>query len=64
MEKNQKYTSNFSTLSINDVKTKKKKNCFVGTKILNNCQNTTIFTQQAQRPATLLKRDSNAGVFL
>ena len=25
MEKNQKYTSNFSTLSINDVKTKKNK---------------------------------------
>ena len=42
------------------MKTKKKTEIsFVDLKILNNSQNTTIFAQQAQRSATLLKRDSN-----
>ena len=42
------------------MKTKKKTEIsFVDLKILNNSQNTTIFAQQAQGSATLLKRDSN-----
>ena len=46
MEK-KKNVSDFSTLSIDDMKTKKKQICFVGIEILNNRQNTTLFTQQA-----------------
>ena len=57
--------SDFSALSVDDIKTKKKtKICFVGIAILNNSRNTTIFTQQVQGHATLLNRDSNTGFFL
>ena len=42
----EKRVSDFSILSINDMKTKKKKKqiCFVVIKIVSNSQNTTIFT--------------------
>ena len=43
--KKRKKHADFSTLSISDMKTKKKQICFVGIKILNNSENTTIFTQ-------------------
>ena len=43
--KAKKHVSNFSTISINNIKKKKKKiDLGVGIKILNNSQNTTIFT--------------------
>ena len=61
MEKKKKYVNDFSILSIYDMKIEKKTQiCFVDTKILNNSQNTTIFTQSE----TLLRRDSNIYVFL
>ena len=61
MEKKKKYVNDFSILSIDDMKIEKKTQiCFVDTKILNNSQNTTIFTQSE----TLLRRDSNTYVFL
>ena len=61
MEKKKNYVNDFSILSIDDMKIEKKTQiCFVDTKILNNSQNTTIFTQSA----TLLRRDSNTYVFL
>ena len=44
MKKEQNYTSNFSTFSIDNMKTK---NFFVGIKILNNSQNTTLLTKHA-----------------
>ena len=40
----EKHVSDFSILSINDMKTKKKQICFVVIKIVSNSQNTTIFT--------------------
>ena len=46
-EKKKKHVSSFSTLSTDDMKTKKKQISFVGIKILNNSQKATIFTQQA-----------------
>ena len=65
VEKKYTYVSNFSTFSIYDTKTKKKHNSVLLVyKILNNTRNTRIFSQQVQRPATLLKRVSNTGVFL
>ena len=42
-----KHVNNSSTLSIDDKKTKKNTIGFAGIKILNNNQNTTIFTQEA-----------------
>ena len=48
-EKRKKRANDFSTLSIDDVKTKKKQICFVGIKILNNSQNTTIFIQTGEQ---------------
>ena len=58
-----KHVSDLSTLSIDDMKIKKKQICFVALKILNIRQNT-IFTQQTYRPAILLKRDPNTSIFL
>ena len=43
-KKKKKHASDFSILSINDMK---KRICLVVIKILSNSQNTTIFTQQA-----------------
>ena len=43
MEEKKKHMIDFSTLSVDDMKTKKTKICFVGIKLNNNSQNTTIF---------------------
>ena len=57
--------SYFSILSIDDTKVKKKTLiCFVAVKVLNYSQNTTIFTPQAESPATILKINSETSVFL
>ena len=53
MEKVKKHGSKFLALSIDDMKTGKRKK-----------ENTAVFTQQTKRPATLLKRDSNTSAFL
>ena len=42
-KKEKNYVGDFSTLSIDDMKTKIKQICFVGIKTLDNSQNTTIF---------------------
>ena len=50
--------SNFSAVSIDDIKTKKKPNLFCWYKYTLQQPNTTVFTQQGQKPAASLKRDS------
>ena len=40
----------------------KTQTCLVGIKRLNSSRNTRIFTQQIEKPATLLRRHSNTGV--
>lgn len=65
MEKRKNDVRYFSILSIDDTKVKKKTLiCFVAIKVLNYSQNTTIFTPQAKRPATILKINSETSVFL
>ena len=53
-EKRKKHANDFSTLSIDDVKTKKKQICFVGIKILSNSQNTTM-TQKTPTQVVFLQ---------
>lgn len=65
MEKRKNNVSYFSILPIDDTKVKKKTLiCFVAVKVLNYSQNTTIFTPQAESPATILKINSETSVFL
>ena len=57
-KKRKNHVSNFSTRSIDDMKTKKKPNLFCWYKDTLQQPSTTVFTQQGQKPVTSLKKDS------